>query len=245
MDALWDTGATVSLIHAKMVRNLKLKTMNTEGMRKHKITALVMEKQAPCELVIGMDFITKEGLSFTLRGEEWEIWDERQNKHERIYTTKGKKFLRRYREQKKILSFKAKVRNKRVHKVETYMSKVSKEDRDFLYLLTHLKVKNIEEGVRANIIQCMEERYELPTQRVSESGTAPVNPGAAALSTVPSEQDATPTTDERPPSGNPADSTVTCKDTVPQSSDVTPGGNGCDAVPSQGSVVPGKGAAMA
>ena len=46
--------------------------------RKHRIMALDMEKQAPCELIISMDFITKEGLSFTPRGEELEIWDEKQ-----------------------------------------------------------------------------------------------------------------------------------------------------------------------
>ncbi len=70
--------------------------------------ALDMEKQAPCELIISMDFITKEGLSFTPRGEELEIWDEKQKEWERIYTMKGK-FLRRHREQKRILTFKAKV----------------------------------------------------------------------------------------------------------------------------------------
>ena len=101
-----------------------------------KITKI--DKQAPCELVIGMDFITKEGLSFMPRGEELEIWDEKQRKREKIYTTKGKRFLRKHGEQKKILSFKAKVRLKRVHKLEEYMSKVSKEDKDFLHLLTHL-----------------------------------------------------------------------------------------------------------
>ncbi len=103
LDALWDTGAAVSLIDAKTMRDLKLKSTDMERVRtlmglgeaqvkvtkqvttmlmfqdrrKHKITALVMEKQALCQLVIGMDFITKEGLSFTPRGEELEIWDER------------------------------------------------------------------------------------------------------------------------------------------------------------------------
>ena len=43
------------------------------------------------------------------------------------------------------------------------MSKVSKEDRDFLHLLTHLRVKDMEESAWANIIQCMEGRYETPT----------------------------------------------------------------------------------
>ena len=103
LDTLWDTGAAVSLIDAKTIRDLKLKTMDTERIRaltglgevqvkvtkqvttmlmfqdsrKYKITALVMDKQAPCDLVIGMDFITKEGLSFTPRGEELEIWDKK------------------------------------------------------------------------------------------------------------------------------------------------------------------------
>ncbi len=53
------------------------KTLMFQDRRKCKITALVMERQAPCELVIGMDFITKEGLSFTPKGEELEIWDEK------------------------------------------------------------------------------------------------------------------------------------------------------------------------
>ncbi len=97
--ALWDTSTAVSLIDAKTVKDLKLKSADTEKIRtltglgeaqvkvtkqvttmlmfqdgrKCKITALVMEKQALCELIIGMDFITKEGLSFTPKGEELEI----------------------------------------------------------------------------------------------------------------------------------------------------------------------------
>ena len=33
MDALWDTSAAISLIHAKTVKDLKLKTMGTEKVR--------------------------------------------------------------------------------------------------------------------------------------------------------------------------------------------------------------------
>ncbi len=70
LDALWDTSAAVSLINAKTVKDLKLKSTDTERIRtliglgeaqvkvtkqvmttlmfqdgrKHKITALVMEK---------------------------------------------------------------------------------------------------------------------------------------------------------------------------------------------------------
>ncbi len=103
--------------------------------------------------------------------------------------TKGKKFLRKHREQKKILSFKAKVRNKRVHKVEEYMSKVSKEDRDFLHLLSHLKVKNTEESAWANIIQCMETRY---STSMGGAGTMPSSKDTAAQDTTPSTQDTMP-----------------------------------------------------
>ncbi len=210
MDALSDTSTAVLLINAKTVKDLKVKPEGTERIRiltglgeaqvkvtkkvtttlmfqdgrKYKITALVMEKQAPCELVIGMDFITKEGLSFTPKGEELEIWDEKWKRQEKIYMTKGKKFFRKYGEQKKILSFKAKVRIKRVHKVEEYMSKVSTEDKDFLHLLAHLKVKNTEESVWTNIIQCMETRYSTPTGDV---GTTPSSRDAmpSALDTAP------------------------------------------------------------
>ena len=190
LDVLRDTSAAISLIDTRTMKDLRVKSTDTEKIRtltglgevqvkvtkqvtttlmfqdgrKCKITVLVMERQALCELIIGMDFITKEGLSFTPKGEELEIWDEKWKKHEKIYTMKGKKFLRKHREQKRILSFKAKVRNKRVHKVEEYMSKVSKEDKDFLHLLTHLRVRNMEESAWANIIQCMEGRYDTPTQ---------------------------------------------------------------------------------
>ncbi len=94
LDALWDTSAAVLLIDTRTVRDLKLKSIGTEKIRtlmglgevqvkvtiqvmttlmfqdgrRCKITVLVMEKQALCELIIGMDFITKEGLSFTPRG---------------------------------------------------------------------------------------------------------------------------------------------------------------------------------
>ncbi len=106
-----------------------------------------------------------------------EIWDEKWKKREKIYMTKGKKFLRKYGEQKKILSFKAKIRFKRVHKVEEYMSKVFKEDKDFLHLLTHLKLKNIGESVWTNIIQHMETRYSTP---MGDTGTAPSSKDAMA-----------------------------------------------------------------
>ncbi len=203
LDALWDTSVAVSLINAKTVKDLKLETTGTEKIRtltglgeaqvkvtkqvtttlmfqdgrKHKITALVMEKQALCELIIGMDFITKEGLSFMPKGEELEIWDKKWKKQEKIYMTNSKKFLRNHGEQKKILPFKAKVRLKRVHKVEEYMSKVSKEDKDFLHLLTHLKVKNTGESAWTNIIQCMETRY---STLMGDAGTAPSSRDAVA-----------------------------------------------------------------
>ncbi len=215
LHALWDTSAAISLINAKTVKDLKLKTTGTEKIRtltglgeaqvrvtkqvtttlmfqdgrKCKITALVMEKQALCKLIIGMDFITKEGLSFMPKGKELEIWDKKWKKREKIYTTKGKKFLRKYREQKKILSFKAKVRLKRVHKVEEYMSKVSKEDKDFLHLLTHLKVKNTGKSAWTNIIQCMEIRYNTPTGDV---GTTPSSWDAVAQDAMPSTLDTAP-----------------------------------------------------
>ncbi len=99
LDALWDTSAAVSLIDTKTVKDLKFKSTDTGKIRtlmglgevqvkvtkqvmtmlmfkdgrKCKITVLVIEKQALCELIIGMDFITKEGLSFTPKGEELEI----------------------------------------------------------------------------------------------------------------------------------------------------------------------------
>ncbi len=241
LDALWDTSAAVSLIDARTVRDLKLKSTDTEKVRilmglgevqvkvtkqvmttlmfqdggRHKITALVMEKQAPCELAIGMDFITKKGLSFTPRGEELEIWDERWKKHEKIYTTKGKKFLRKHREQKKILSFKAKVRNKRVHKVEEYMSKVSKEDKDFLHLLTHLRVKNMEESTWAYIIQHMEGRYETPTQNSNDSSAMPFSNDVVAQDAAPPMQGTVPVSDKETSGGNSVGSAAACMDTMP------------------------------
>ncbi len=60
--------------------------------------------------------------------------------------TKRKKFPRKHRDQRKIMMFKTKVRNKRVHKVESYLTKVSKEDLEFLHLLMHLKLKDTEEA---------------------------------------------------------------------------------------------------
>ena len=102
--------------------------------------------------------------------------------------TKGKKFLRKHGEQKKILSFKAKVRNKRVHKVEEYMSKVSKEDKNFLYLLTHLKVKNTEESTWVNIIQHMETRY---STAMGSALTVPSSKDTMAWDTAPTTQDTT------------------------------------------------------
>ncbi len=83
-----------------MVTKLVTMTLMFQDERKSKITALVIEKQALCKLVIGMDFVTKEGLSFTPRGEELEIWDERQKKCENIYT-KGMKFLRKHKSPEK------------------------------------------------------------------------------------------------------------------------------------------------
>ncbi len=172
-----------------------------------------------------MDFITKEGLSFMPKGEELEIWDEKQKKCEKIYTTKGKRFLRRHREQKKILSFKAKVRNKREHKVEEYMSKVSKEDMDFLHLLTYLRVKDMEKKAWVNIIQCMEGKCEVPTQK-SSLGTAPSSTGAETQDAVPQMQDAMPANDKETPGGDSGiDGAVTHEDAVSQINDTTPSGN--------------------
>ena len=90
---------------------------------------------------------------------------------------------------RKRLSFKAKVRIKRVHKVEEYMSKVSKEDKDFLHLLTHLKVKNTGESTWTNIIQCMETRYSTP---MGDAGTMPSSRDATAWDAMPSALDTAP-----------------------------------------------------
>ncbi len=260
LDVLWDTSAAVSLIDTKTVRDLKLKTIGTERIRtltglveaqvkvtkqvttmlifqdgrKCKITALVMEKQAPCELIIGIDFITKEGLSFTPKGEELEIWDEKWKKQEKIYTTKGKKLLRKHGEQKKILSFKAKVRNKSVHKVEEYMSKVSKEDKDFLHLLTHLKVKNTEESTWVNIIQCMEGRYSTST---GSAGTVPSSEDAAAQDTMPPTQGTMP---GRETSGRNSVSSAVAG-TMPWKRDVTPSETNNNTMPSQEGTAPSQG----
>ncbi len=260
MDALWDTSVAVSLINAKTVRDLKLKTVGTERIRiltglgevqvkvtkqvtmtlmfedgrKCKITVLVMEKQVPCELVIGMDFITKEGLSFTPKREELEIWDEKWKKQEKIYTTKGKKFLGKHGEQKKILSFKAKVRNKRVHKVEEYMSKVSKEDKDFLHLLTHLKVKNTEESTWVNIIQHMETRY---STSMGSAGTAPSSKDAAAWDTVPPTQGTAPGRETS--GGNSVSSAAT--GAMPQKDDATPSRTDNNTAPGQEGTTPSQG----
>ncbi len=115
--------------------------------------------------------------------------------------TKGKKFLRKHREQIKILSFKAKVRNKRVHKVEKYMSKVSKEDMDFLHLLIHLRVKDMEESAWVNIIQCMEGKCETPMQKSNGSSTMPSSTDAVAW-------DVTPANNKETPGRNSVDSTM-------------------------------------
>ena len=80
------------------------------------------------------------------------------------------------------MSFKAKVRNKRVHKVEEYINRVSKEDKDFLHLLMHLRVRNTEESAWANIIQHMEGRYGTP---MSSMGTVPSSKDVAAQDAVP------------------------------------------------------------
>ena len=263
LDALWDTSATVSLINAKTMRDLGLKSTDTEKIRtltglgeaqvkvteqvmimlmfqdrrKCKITALVMEKQALCELIIGMDFITKEGLSFTPKGEELEIWDKKWKRYEKIYTIKGKKFLRKYREQKRILSFKAKVRNKRVHKVE-YMSKVSKEDKDFLHLLTHLRVKDTEESAWVNIIQCMEGRYKTPTQSLNNPGTSPSSNDVTAWGAMPLVQGTAPVSGKETSGRNSVSSALACMGAVPRTCDMTPSRNDSDAAPSQRDAVP-------
>ncbi len=69
------------------------------------------------------------------------------------------------------------------------MSRVSKEDKDFLHLLTHLRVRNTEESTWANIIQCMEIRYSTLMGCV---GTTSSSKDAAAWDAMPSTLDTTP-----------------------------------------------------
>ena len=67
------------------------------------------------------------------------------------------------------------VKNKRVCTVENYMSKVSKEDLEFLHLLMHLKMKDTGEEAWVNIIQCMAGKCEPSMQKTGSSDAAPHN----------------------------------------------------------------------
>ena len=138
---------------------------------------------------------------------------------------------------RKRLSFKAKVRIKRVHKVEEYMSKVSKEDKDFLHLLTHLKVKNTGENMWTNIIQHMEARYSTP---MGDVGTMPSSRDAMAQDAVPSTLD---TTQGRETSGGNSISS-TAASTVPCRDEATPGGVDNYTMPGQEGAMPNQGGTM-
>ena len=92
------------------------------------------------------------------------------------------------------------------------MSRVSKEDKDFLYLLTHLRVRNTEEGTWANIIQCMEGRYGTP---MSSTGTMLSSKDVVAWDAAPPMQGTTPGNGSETSGGNSASSAVACTDAVP------------------------------
>ena len=96
------------------------------------------------------------------------------------------------------------------------MSRVSKEDMDFLHLLTHLRVKDMEEKAWVSIIQSMEGKCKTPTQQSNDSGTVPSNTGTMTWDTAPLVQDATPANDKETPGRNfGTDRAMTCKDTMP------------------------------
>ncbi len=94
------------------------------------------------------------------------------------------------------------------------MSKVSKEDKDFLHLLTHLRVKNTEESAWVNIIQCMEGRYETPTQNLNDSSTAPFSNDATAWDAMPPMQGTVPVSDKEISGRNSVGSAAACIDTA-------------------------------
>ena len=115
---------------------------------KRKICALVLEKDAPCELVIGMDFITEHKLSFSPEAKGLEIWDESRGPDNRkiIYKTNCS-LPKRKVERQAIMTFRRKREKKKGKKFAKWEEKgISKENYVFLRDLTRLRLRRRPNG---------------------------------------------------------------------------------------------------